>query len=60
MIFEANQIALQAAALSYILCARIPFLSDVVREWRNQHPDEALASHPIGIAGASQRKLPHW
>jgi hypothetical protein len=42
MISEANQVALQAAGLSYILGARIPFLPDVVREWRDRHPDEAV------------------
>ena len=42
MISEANQIALQAAGLSYILGTRIPFLPDVVREWRDKHPDEAI------------------
>lgn len=42
MISESNQVALQAAGLSYILGARIPFLPDVVREWRDNHPDEAI------------------
>jgi hypothetical protein len=42
MISEANQIALAAAGLSFILGARIPHLPDVVREWRNKHPDEAV------------------
>ena len=42
MISEANQVALKAAGLSYILGARIPFLPDVVREWRDKHPDEAV------------------
>ena len=42
MISEANQIALRAAGLSFILGARIPFLPDVVREWRGKHPDEAV------------------
>lgn len=42
MISEANQVALQAAGLSYILGARIPFLPDVVREWRDKHPGEAV------------------
>ena len=42
MISEANQVALQAAGLSFILGARIPFLPDVVREWRDKHPDEAI------------------
>ena len=42
MISEANQVALQAAGLSFILGARIPYLPDVVREWRDKHPDEAV------------------
>jgi hypothetical protein len=42
MISEANQVALQAAGLSYILGTRIPFLPDVVREWRDKHPDEQV------------------
>ena len=42
MISESNQVALQAAGLSFILGTRIPFLPDVVREWRDQHPDEAV------------------
>jgi hypothetical protein len=42
MISEANQIALQAAGLSYILGARIPLLPDVVRQWRDKHPDETI------------------
>jgi hypothetical protein len=41
-ISEANQVALQAAGLSYILGTRIPFLPDVVREWRHKQPDEAV------------------
>src|SRR4029078_11835517 len=40
MISEANQVALQAAGLSFILGARIPYPPDVVREWRDKHPDE--------------------
>jgi hypothetical protein len=39
---EANQVALQAAGLSFILGARIPYLPDVVREWRDKHPDEVV------------------
>ena len=42
MISEANQVALQAAGLSFILGARIPHLPDVVREWCVKHPDEAV------------------
>ena len=43
MISEANQVDLKAAGLSYVLGARIPFLPDVVREWQDKHPDEAVA-----------------
>jgi transposase len=42
MISGANQIALQASELSFILGTRIPFVPDVVREWRDTHPDEAI------------------
>jgi hypothetical protein len=41
-ISEANQVALQAAGLSFILGTRIPFVPDVVREWGAQHPDEQV------------------
>ena len=47
MISEANQVALHAARLSFILGTRIPLLPDVVREWRDKHPDEAI---PDGLA----------
>lgn len=42
MISETNQVALKAAGLSFILGTRIPFLPNVVREWRDNHPDEAI------------------
>jgi hypothetical protein len=42
MISEANQVALQAVGLSFVLGTRIPQLPDVVREWRDTHPDEAI------------------
>jgi Transposase DDE domain len=42
MISEANQVALQAAGLSFILGTRIPFVPDVVREWGAQHPEEQV------------------
>jgi hypothetical protein len=38
MISEANQIALKASGLSFILGTKIPFVPDVVREWRDKHP----------------------
>jgi transposase len=42
MISEANQVALQAAGLSFILGARIPHVPDVVRRWRDTHPEQAI------------------
>jgi hypothetical protein len=42
MISEAIQTAMQAAGLSFILGTRIPYLPNVVREWRDKRPDEAL------------------
>jgi hypothetical protein len=42
MISEANQIAIGAAGLSFILGTRIPFLPDVCREWRDRHPGEEI------------------
>lgn len=42
MISEANQVAITAAGLSFILGTRLPFLPDVVRQWRDHHPDEAI------------------
>jgi hypothetical protein len=42
MTTEANQIAMQAAGLSFILGTRIPFVPDVVREWRDTHPGVAI------------------
>ncbi len=47
MISEANQIALQASGLSFILGTRIPFVPDVVRRWREEHPDESLPDGQI-------------
>ena len=42
MISEANQVAVAAAGLSFVLGTRILQLPDVVREWRDKHPDEAV------------------
>ena len=47
MISEANQIALQASGLSFILGTRIPFVPDVVRRWREEHPDQSLPDGQI-------------
>ena len=42
MISEANQVALQVAGFSFVLGTRIPHLPDVVREWRDKQPDQAI------------------
>jgi hypothetical protein len=42
MISEANQIALQASGLSFILGTKIPYVPDVVTRWRQKHPDEDI------------------
>src|SRR5271155_3967732 len=42
MISEANQIAVAAAGLSFVLGTRIPYLPDVVREWRDKHPGQDI------------------
>ncbi len=51
MISESNQVAMQSTGLSYILGARIPFLPDVVPEWRDKHstkpfPDGRVLTQP--------------
>lgn len=47
MISEANQVAIQAAGLSFILGTRIPHLPDVVRRWRYTHPDTVIPDHLV-------------
>ena len=47
MISEANQIDMHAAGLTYILGARFPYLPDVVREWHDKHPNEAVPDELI-------------
>ena len=42
MISEANQIALQASGLSFILGTKIPYVPDVVTRWRNAHPGDDI------------------
>jgi len=47
MISAANQIALQAARLSFILGTKIAFMPDVVRRWRDAHRGEAIPDGQI-------------
>ena len=42
MISEANQKAIEAAGLSFILGARIPHVPYVVSRWRREHPGEQI------------------
>ena len=44
---EANQIALKASGLSFILGTKIPFVPDVVRKWRDKHFDRDIADGQI-------------
>ena len=64
MISEANQVALTAAGLLFILGARIPHVPDVVREWRDTHPDHAIPDGLVlsqpwpATAGEKARGIP--
>ena len=49
MISEANQIALKASGLAFILGTKIPFVPDVVREWRDKHPNQEIADGQIFV-----------
>ena len=40
MISEANQQAIEAAGLSFILGTKIPDIPYVVAQWRREHPDQ--------------------
>ena len=47
LVSEANQRALEAAGLSFILGARIPFVPYVVAAWRDAHPGEEIEDGQI-------------
>jgi hypothetical protein len=42
MVSEANQKAIEAAGLSFILAMKIPYVPYVVAQWRREHPDEPI------------------
>jgi hypothetical protein len=42
MISEDNQKAIYAAGLTFILGTRIPFLPNVISEWRSKHPGDEI------------------
>ena len=47
MISEANQKAIEAAGLSFILGMRIPYVPYVVAQWRREHPGEQIGDGHI-------------
>jgi Transposase DDE domain len=47
MVSEANQKAIEAAGLSFILGARIPHIPYVVSQWRREHPGQDIADGQI-------------
>jgi transposase len=42
MVSEANQKAIEAAGLSFILGAKIPYVPYLVAQWRREHPGEQI------------------
>jgi hypothetical protein len=46
-ISEANQTALQAAGLTFILGTKIPFVPNVITRWRQQHPGQDIGDGHI-------------
>ena len=47
MVSEANQKAIEAAGLSFILGARIPYEPYVVKQWRREHPGQDIPDGQI-------------
>ena len=47
MVSEANQKAIEAAGLSFILGMKIPHVPYVVAQWRREHPDEDIPDGQI-------------
>jgi len=43
MVSEANRNGIDAAKLSYMLAARIPYVPYAVDQWRREHPDTEMA-----------------
>src|SRR5258706_7620344 len=49
MVSAANQKAVEAAGLSFILGARIPEVPYVVTQWRKQHPDQDIPDGQVFV-----------
>jgi hypothetical protein len=47
MISEANQKAIFAAGLSFILGTRIPYVPQIITEWRDNHPDQEIPDQQV-------------
>ena len=61
MVSTANQRAIEAAGLSFILGARIPHVPFVVTQWRQQHPDDQvpdglILTQPWPAGGIDKRR----
>lgn len=64
MLSEANKVALEAAGLSFVLGARVATVPQVITNWRNTHPGEALPDGEIftqrrqaGPAGSTRKHV---
>jgi transposase len=67
MVSEANQKEIEAAGLSYILGARIPFVPYAVTQWRRDHPGEAIPDghvftqpRPGGLTGKHRDQVVYY
>ena len=47
MISEANQKAIFAAGLSFILGTRIPYVPQIISEWRDRHPGQEIPDQQV-------------
>ena len=66
MISEANQVAIQVAGLSFILGTRIPFLPNIVQQWRTKNPGQEIPDGYVltqpwpATSGEKARGIPDW
>jgi hypothetical protein len=64
MISEANQKAIEAAGLSFILGMNIPDVPYQVEQWRREHPGEEIPDGHVFVqpwpAGPSSRRRDQW
>jgi hypothetical protein len=67
MISEADQKAIKAAGLSFILGAKIPYVPYVVAQWRPEHPGEQIPDGhiftepwPAGLNGGRRDQVIYY